>query len=420
MGAVVSTVIRVSEALKHILDDVCPLPLEKVPLLNGLGRVLGEDIFASRNIPPLNNSAMDGYVIRSADSLQATPDTPVQLRVIGEIPAGRMTQQELASGEAAQIMTGGILPPRGDTVVRLEDVRREGEWIFISSPYPPEYDVRMAGSDVKCGDVVVQKGTVLGAADIGMIAATSRSFVFVYQRPTVAIISTGDELVDVDQEPSLWEIININGYAGISQISECGAIPLYMGIAMDNKEDIGRRFQDASRADVIISSGGISLGNYDFVRDVIADSGNNLHFWQVAMKPGKPLAYGRVHGKIFFGLPGNPSSSMISFEQFVRPALLKMMGHTHLFRRTVRAVVEENIEKKEGMTHFIRSRVEWRDGCYRVVATGDPKTNILKSMAGVNGLIVLPEKATTLKKGDEATIQLIDHSFCLTSEPHYL
>jgi molybdopterin molybdotransferase len=412
--------VRVSEALKHILDDVCPLPLEKVPLLDGLGRVLGEDIFAPRNIPPKNNSAMDGYVIRSADSLTAAPDAPVRLRVIGEIPAGVMPQKNLVSGEAAQIMTGAILPVGGDAIVRREDVKREGEWIFIFSPYQPGHDVRMAGSDVRSNDMVVQKGQVLGAAEIGIIAAVGRSFVFVHQRPAVAVISTGDELVDVDRNPSSWEIINVNGCAGLAQISECGAIPLYMGIARDNKEDIARLFQAASRADVILSSGGVSMGNYDFVKDVVADSGSSLHFWQVAMKPGKPLAYGRVYGKIFFGLPGNPVSSMISFEQFVRPALLKMMGHTHLFRRTVRAVVEENIEKKEGMTHFIRSRIEWRDGCYRVVATGGRGNNILKSMAGVNGLIVLPENATTLKKGDEATIQLIDHSFCLTSAPYYL
>jgi molybdopterin molybdotransferase len=278
----------------------------------------------------------------------------------------------------------------------------------------------MAGSDVLCGDVVTRKGQILGAAEIGMIAAAGRSFVFAYQRPTVAVISTGNELVDVDQEPSPWEIINVNGYAGMAQISACGAIPLYMGIVRDDKDDIIRRFRDASRADVIVSSGGVSLGNYDFVKDAVAESGNNLHFWQVAMKPGKPLAYGRVYGKIFFGLPGNPVSAMISFEQFVRPALLKMMGHTCLFRRTAQALVEENIEKKEGMTHFIRSRIEWRDGCYHVTATGGGKTGMLKSMAGVNGLIVLPENATTLKKGEEATIQLLDHSFCLTSEPDYL
>ena len=412
--------IRVSEALKHILDDVCPLPLEKVPLLEALGRVLGEDIYAPRDIPPKNNSAMDGYVIRSSDSALATPATPVRLRVADEIPAGVMPGKNLAPGEAARIMTGAILPPGGDAVVRCEDVRREGKWIFIFSPYPPEHDVRLAGSDACCGEVVVPQGEVLGPGEIGMIAAVGRSFVFVHQRPTVAVISTGNELVDVDQAPFPWEIINVNGYAGISQISACGAIPLYMGIARDSKEDTAMLFQAASRADVIMSSGGISMGDYDFVKDVILDPGNSLHFRQVAMKPGKPFSYGRIQGKIFFGLPGNPASSMISFEQFVRPALLKMMGHTRLFRQTVRAVVEEDIEKKEGMTYFIRARVEWREGRYHVVTAGGKKTDILKSMAGVNGLIVLPEKAAILRKGNEATVQLIDQSFCLTSEPHYL
>jgi molybdopterin molybdotransferase len=412
--------IRVAEALSHILGDVQTLGLEKVHILNALGRVLGEDIYASRDIPPKDNSAMDGYAIRAVDSLGANPENPVRLRIVEEIPAGSIPRKTIGQGEAARIMTGAPLPAGADTIVRLEDTTRDGEWVIISAIYPTGYEVRLAGADVKKGDAVISRGDILRSAEIGMMAALGRSFIYVHQRPVVAVISTGDELVEIDEEPSPWKIINSNGYANMAQAADCGAVPLYVGIAKDNKEDLAAKFNAALRADVIISSGGVSLGDYDFVKDVITESGNRVHFWQVAIKPGKPLIYGRLHGKPFFGLPGNPVSSMVSFEQFVRPALLKMMGHKNLYRRTIRVILEEDIVKKAGLTHFIRVRVEWRDRRYRIITTGDQSSGILKSMVKANGLIVLPEDATDFKKGDEVTVQLIDQSLCLTSEPQYL
>jgi molybdopterin molybdotransferase len=412
--------IRVEEALSHILGDVQPLGLEKVHILDSLGRVIGENIYASRDIPPKDNSAMDGYAVRAVDSLVANQGNPLRLRIIEDIPAGSVPQKTIGKGEAARIMTGAPLPAGADAIIRMEDTTRDGEWVTISATYRVGHDVRMAGEDVKGGDAVIPKGEVLRPAEIGMMATLGRSFIYVYQRPVVAVISTGDELVDIDEEPSPWKIINSNGYSNMSQAADCGAIPLYIGIAKDRKEDLAAKFNAALRADVIVSSGGVSLGDYDFVKDVIAETGNKMHFWQVAMRPGKPLVYGRVHEKPFFGLPGNPVSSMVSFEQFVRPSLLKMMGHTNLFRRTIRVILEEDITKTQGLTHFIRACVAWQDGRYRIVTTGDQGSGILKSMVKANGLIVLPEDATAVKKGDEVTVQLIDQSLCLTSEPQYL
>lgn len=412
--------IRVTEALSHILGDVQALGLEKVHILDSLGRVIGENIYASRDIPPKDNSAMDGYAVRAVDSLDASPANPLRLRIIEDIPAGSVPQKTIGQGEAARIMTGAPLPAGADAIVRMEDTTRDGEWVTLSAPYQAGQDVRRAGEDVKGGDVVIPQGEILRPAEIGMMATLGRSFIYVYQRPVVAVISTGDELVDIDEEPSPWKIINSNGYANMSQAADCGAIPLYIGIAKDNKEDLAAKFTAALRADVIVSSGGVSLGDYDFVKDVIAETGNKMHFWQVAIKPGKPLVYGRVHGKPFFGLPGNPVSSMVSFEQFVRPSLLKMMGYTRLYRRTIRLPLEEDMTKPQGLTCFIRACVDWRDGRYRITTTGTQSSGVLKSMVKANGLIVLPEDATDFKKGDEVTVQLIDHSLCLTSEPQYL
>jgi molybdopterin molybdotransferase len=412
--------IRVAEALSHILGDVQPLGLEKVHILNALGRVIGEDIHASRDIPPKDNSAMDGYAIRAVDSLEAGPTNPVRLRIVEDIPAGSVPRKTIGPGEAARIMTGAPLPVGADAIVRMEDTTRDGEWVTISAPSRAGHDIRMAGEDVKGGDVVIPKGELLRPAEIGMMATLGRSFIYVHQRPVVAVISTGDELVDIDEEPSPWKIINSNGYSNMSQVADCGAIPIYIGIARDKKEDLAEKFNAALRADVIVSSGGVSLGDYDFVKDVIQEPGNRMHFWQVAMRPGKPLVYGRVHGKPFFGLPGNPVSSMVSFEQFVRPALLKMMGHVNLYRQTIRVILGEDIAKTPGLTHFVRACVDWHDGRYRIVTTGDQGSGILKSMVKANGLIVLPEDATAVRKGDEVTVQLIDHSLCMTSEPQYL
>jgi molybdopterin molybdotransferase len=245
------------------------------------------------------------------------------------------------------------------------------------------------------------------------------SFISVYQKPVVAILATGDELVDIDEKPTPWQIVSSNSYSIAAQIIECGGIPLQIGIAKDTREDLVAKFRAAMRADIIISSGGVSVGDYDLVKDIMKEVGNNMQFWQVAMRPGKPLAFGSMEGIPVFGLPGNPVSSMVSFEQFVRPSILKMMGHKTLFRKTVTAAIREGITKKQGARHFIRARVDYENGQYTVSATGEQGSGILKSMVRANGLIVLPENATSAKAGEAVTVQLIDRSLEQTSKPGY-
>ncbi len=285
--------------------------------------------------------------------------------------------------------------------------REEGNWVRILTCTPAGRDIRRAGEDVRAGEIVLSPGTRIRAAEIGLLASLGRSFVSVYQRPLVAVLATGDELIDIDGEPQDGKVINSNSYALAAQVIECGAIPLQIGIARDDREDLLSKFMAASRADIIVSSGGVSVGDFDFVKDIMHESGNTMAFWRVAMRPGRPLAFGMIQGKPVFGLPGNPVSSMVSFEQFVRPALLKLMGRNDLFRRTVRAIVQEDIQKETGLRQFIRARLKIQEGRLTAATTGAQGSGILKSMVLADGLIVLPEATPGVKAGEEVTVQVL-------------
>ena len=402
--------IRVEEALGKILDAIVCLDVEKVDILDALGRVIGEEIHAPRDLPPVCNSAMDGYAVRAADTVNAGPENPVVLDVIEDIPAGVFPEREVGPGQASRIMTGAPLPQGADAVVRLEDTKIEGKRVLVLVPMTLGTDIRLAGEDVRKGELVISRGTVIRPAEVGMMAALGRSFVFVHQKPLVAILATGDELMDIDEDSSSWKIISSNSYSTAAQVLESGAVPLQLGIARDRRDDLIRKFQAATRADIIISSGGVSVGDYDLVKDIMKEVGNRMHFWQVAMRPGKPLAFGSLGGVPLFGLPGNPVSSMVSFEQFVRPSLLKMMGHKRLFRKMIEATLEEDIAKKEGMRYFFRAQVRREGGHYLASMTGEQGSGILKSMVLANGLIVLSEEATGAQKGEKVAVQLLDGS----------
>jgi molybdopterin molybdotransferase len=412
--------ITVKEALIQILASVSPLPLEKVGLLDALNRISGEDIYSGRDIPPADNSAMDGYALRAADTAGTSRIKPVILRVIEDIPAGRLPAKKVHAGEAARIMTGAPIPDGADAVIRVEDTESSGGDVRILNQVEPGLDIRRTGEDVKKGELVIQGGCLIRPAEAGMLAALNRSFLYTYQKPLVAILTTGDELVDIDEPVTPGKIVNSNGYALTAQVLECGAVPLQLGIARDSKKDLAEKFKRALRADVILSSGGVSVGDYDFVKDVMEELGSRMKFWKVAMRPGRPLAFGTLGGKPLFGLPGNPVSSMVSFEQFVRPALLKMMGHRNIFRRSVQAVLKEDISKKSGFQYFLRAVVKYADGQYTAATTGEQGSGILKSMVAANGLIVLPADHSTARKGDTVTVQLIDRSMETAATPEYL
>jgi len=411
--------ISVEAARNSILDSISPLGLEKVNILDALGRVIGEDIHAGRSIPPKDNSAMDGYALRAGDSRGASPETPVRFEVVEDIPAGAVPGKRIGPGQAARIMTGAPIPEGADAVVRMEDTRKNENMVAVLVEAKQGQDIRRAGEDVREGEKVISRGEIVRPAEAGMLASLGRSFILVHQRPLIAVVATGDELVDIDEIPSHGNIVSSNSYSLAALVLDCGAIPLQIGIARDRREDLVAKFKAAARADLIVSSGGVSVGDYDLVKEIMKEVGNRMQFWQVAMKPGRPLAFGALGDIPVVGLPGNPVSAMVSFEQFIRPAILKMMGRTNLFRRTVRARLAENISKKKGIRHFIRAQVRPDGDGYAVTTTGEQGSGILKSMVRANGLIILPEDTSSVKIGETVTIQLLDDSLLWTREPGY-
>lgn len=409
--------ITVAEAREIILEGVRPTGTEKIPIRESLGRVLAEAVTSRWDIPPLDNSAMDGFAVRAADLVHVSSDHPVALDVIDDLPAGYLAAKAVRSGTAIRIMTGAPMPVGADAVVRMEDARSEGAKVLMVATVQPGEHVRRAGEDVQQGDVVLDAGIVLTPAAIGMLSSLGRAMVQVLQVPRVAVLSTGDELVDIDGDRRDGRIIASNTYSLAAQVQECGAIPVVLGIAADTREAIELKLREAMTCDVILSSGGVSVGDYDFVKEVLRCLGSEMKFWRVAMKPGHPLAFGLLGGRPVFGLPGNPVSCMVSFEQFVRPALLRMMGHRCLFRPIVRARLLETLRQKPGRMTFIRAVVtRERDG-FAVAATVSQSSGVLLSMVRANGLLVLPADQAELSEGSLAEVQIIDPTFWQVSEP---
>jgi molybdopterin molybdotransferase len=403
--------ISFEEALHKILSSIQPLGLEKVQLLESLGRIIGEDIYAKRDIPPLDNSAMDGYALRFEDIRESSKDHPVRLEVIEDLPAGFVSKKTIEKGQAIRIMTGAPIPKGADTVVPVEETRKEHGFTFILKAASLGENIRRSGEDVKKGERVISKGDLIRPAEVGMLASVGRSSVLIYQKPLIAILCTGDELVDVDGNLEESKIISSNSYTLAAQVKDCGAVPVQLGIARDRKEEIREKLRQGTRADVLISSAGVSVGDYDFAKDALGDLGMEMAFWQISMKPGKPLAFGTIQGKPVFGLPGNPVSSMISFEEFVRPSLLKMMGHREVLRPVVEAILQEEIRKTAGRRHFIRAFVSFKEGSYFATTTGDQGSGILMSMLKANGLIMIPEAQEIARVGEKVKVQLLGAPF---------
>jgi molybdopterin molybdotransferase len=402
------SMIQVQEALDQILSKIKYKGVEKVSLDKALGRVLAEDVVSRVNNPPLDNSAMDGYALIAEDIQSATPASPVRLEVVEEIAAGYTAKGTLKRGQAMRIMTGAPIPPGANAVLMQEDTEKDGNFILCMDKADERENIRTAGEDVKAGETVLKKGITLSPAHIGMMAVVGRSQIAVSQRPTVAILSTGDEILELDETPEGPQIFNSNGHMLSAQIKSAGGIPVYLGSAKDTEEDLMEKFAWALKADIVVSSGGVSVGDYDLVKSSLQKMGQEMLFWKVAMKPGKPLAFGHIGGTPIFGLPGNPVSSFVSFEQFVRPSLKKALGCADLSHKTVHARLTRTISKKPGRLHFLSSIVSWADGEYTVTPAGEQGSGILKSAANANGLLIFPLEAAEIQQGQEVAVQLLE------------
>ncbi|MDH5696181.1 MAG: molybdopterin molybdotransferase MoeA [Dehalococcoidia bacterium] len=413
--------ISVDQALGKILDRIDVLEAEESPILGCLGQVLAEDIFSRINIPPLHNSAMDGYAVRSADTGGASRQSPRILRVIDTATAGSISKSEVEPGTAIRIMTGAPVPKGADCVVRFEDTdeserQKSSAEIGILTEVEQGLNIRLAGEDITAGSLVLSKGVVIRPAEVGVLASLGCSTVKVIRRPVVAILATGDEVVDIEQPLSEGKIYNSNSYSVAALVLRYGGIPKILGIASDIEDSLLARLRPGLDADVLITSGGVSLGDYDIVREVLAKEGE-IVFWRVREKPGKPVVFGIIKavGKAggvrnipLFGLAGNPVSSMLNFELFVRPAILKMMGKKNLTKPTIEAVMENTIENTDGRRVFARVIVEKRGRRYFARLTGPQGSGILTSMALANGLAIVPEDKPGVKEGDLVKVMMLD------------
>ena len=400
--------ITVEQALETILGQVRVLGAERVDILSARGRVLAQDIVSGLDVPPLDNSAMDGYAVRHTDVATASADQPALLKIMGDLPAGYTSKDTLEPGQALRIMTGAPLPPGSDTVIMQENTRSDGATVSILQSEKRGANVRYAGEDIKKGAVLSQAGALVRPAHIGIMASIKRAMVSVCQRPRVAILSTGDELVDIDEDLGPGKIVTSNSYSLASLVEDAGGTAIMLGIARDTKEALRSRMLEGLHADIIISSGGVSVGDYDFVKDVLQELGLDMKFWKVLMRPGQPLAFGIIGGKPAFGLPGNPVSAMVSFEQFVRPAMRKMSGHTRLFRTVIEAIARENVKGREGRKFFVRCRLAQKDGQWHATTTGEQGSGILMSMAAASGLMVIPADVSGVSAGDRVKVQVLD------------
>ena len=407
------------DAQKIVLDASAVLGLEKISILDALGRVLGEDIVAERDNPPWDNSAMDGFAVRSEDIKQEHAiQKPATLTVIEDVPAGKMPTKTVGPGQAIRIMTGAPIPHGADTVLKVEDTEHTPESVRVFKPEPRGSNIRPQGEDVKKGDCIIAKGTAIRPGEAGMLAILAKSFVFAYQRPRVAILSTGDELADLDERFSEEKIINSNSYGIAAAVQEAGGIPLLLGIARDTPAALKEKISHGLNADILVLSGGVSMGDYDFTKAVFRDLGAEMNFWKLAIRPGQPLAFGKIQGKLAFGLPGNPVSSMVTFEQLVRPAMLKMGGHRSYGRPVVHAEFQEKFSKRTDRRHFLRGILTREAGVFKVRTTGDQGSGILTSMVKANCLIDVPVEVERLNPGDAVSVQLLSGEAWLTKTDH--
>jgi molybdopterin molybdotransferase len=393
--------LTVEEALEAILARVSTLGTERVDVVGAWGRVLAEPVVSRREIPPWPNSSMDGYAVRAEDTASGAA-----LAVVGRVEAGGLPSRAIGRGEAMRIFTGAPLPEGADTVVPQEDVDARDDRIALRGAFERAAYVRARGEDVRVGDRVLEPGTLLTAAEVGLLATLGHGQVRVYRRPRVAILSTGNELADLGTEPGPGQIPNTNTYSLMAQVLEAGADPISLGVARDRLEAIEERVRAARDADVLVSSAGVSVGELDLVRDALINAGADLHLWQVSMRPGKPITFGSLGDRPVFGLPGNPVSAMVTFELFVRPALLKLAGRRRLTRPRVQARALAPVANPGSRRGYLRVQLEPIEQGLGARLTGEQGSAILRSMVAADGLAVVPPDTIVPSGGNLEVIVL--------------
>ena len=409
------SLVPLEEVRERIFDAVTRLPVATLPLGASRGLVLAERAVCTDPVPPFANTAMDGYAVRSTDTAGARADAPVRLRVVDELPAGRAPTVAVGSGEAVRIMTGAPIPSGADAIVIVERTERDGaDVVQVHEEVGAGAHIRPAGGDLEAGATVFEAGAVLTAAHVGVLASLGYAQVPVVRRARVGVFSTGDELVPPGGPPlTIGQIRDSNRPMMLGLVEEAGAEPVDLGIARDDEGVTERVLADAlERCDVVLTTGGVSMGEYDYVKLVLdrraAAEGGEFSWWQVAIKPAKPLAFGVFGGVPVFGLPGNPVSSLVSYELFARPTMLRMMGHEHPFRPVINAVAAEPMRRKpDGKLHLDRVRIQAGEGGYVAARTGSQESNVLSATAAANGLALIPD-GDGVDEGDPVPVMRLD------------
>jgi len=396
------------EALRLILDATPLLGKEKLHLHDALGRTLAEDVVASESIPPFDNSSMDGFAVRSADLGEASGPKEVILEIVGESSAGNTFEEQVHSGQVVRIMTGGKIPDGADTVVPIEHARVMNEdHAGFNEPAPAGRHVRRAGEDISKGETILRAGDVIGPSQLGILASLGYVNVRAYEQPLVKILATGDELAEIDAELEDGQIRNSTSYALSGYVRQAGGIPSLVGIVPDKRKRIKKRIREALECDLLLITGGVSVGKYDFVKEILEGLGVEVIFWKVNIKPGKPLVFGRIRQALVFGLPGNPVSTGVTFLQFVRPALHKLLGRRVQPAFRLRATLEHDVAKSDGKRHYLRGIAREVEGHLRVSTTGSQSSGVMSSLSKGNCLIIVPEQSTGLKIGDQVDVEFL-------------
>ncbi|MBC2582352.1 gephyrin-like molybdotransferase Glp [Clostridium sp. DJ247] len=393
--------ININDALNIVIQETKVLDSEKKDILSCLNKVLAEDIYSKDNLPPFDKSAMDGYAIRSEDTKDYSIDNIIELEVKGVIKAGSYCNEELSSGTAFKIMTGAPIPKGADAVIEIEKVKTEENKLYISEVVKSGNHIIKLGEEITSGQLALEKGKVIRPVEIGFLASLGYSSIKVYKSPVVALIITGDELVDIDSSLEKGKIRNSNEYSLKALISNLQGEVLSLGIVSDNKEILTEKVKYAlEKADIVISSGGASVGDYDFIEDILKELGADIKFNSVAIKPGKPATFATYKNKLYFSLPGNPLSLITTFEQLVKPAIEKMMGKRDLNNEEIPVVLTSDFKTKIGRRNYIYIELRKENGAYYAYKLGSQSSSALMTMSKANGLIIVPEECGEVKAGE--------------------
>ena len=400
--------INAGEALRIILDSTAPLKSERIKLVDAPGRVLADDVIAKVNIPPFDNSSMDGFAVIASDLDRTSESNPVSLKIAGESSAGNPFQKKLKSGFAVRVMTGGVIPAGADAIVPIEMANTSGsEDVSFANPAQRGQCIRLAGEDIQRGEIILKRGMVLDPPQIGILASLGLSKVRLYRKPHVNLLATGDEIVDIHKSPKEGQIRNSTTHTLAAYVDREGGEAESLGIVPDKRKRLKNKVKEGLDADILLITGGVSVGKYDYVKEILEALGVEIKFWRVNIKPGRPLVFGLWKKTLVFGLPGNPVSTSVTFLQFVRPALHKMSGRIPSPPIRLTATIDHEFSKSDGKRHYVRCIVEPVDGQLVARSTGTQSSGVMSSMSKANALMIVPESVSILQRGDPVQVELL-------------